>query len=56
MRGVTIPVITTGRKEKKNTALFSMQCILIDLSLSGHPPSRFRFAGIPHGAPPPPLC
>lgn len=56
MRGVTIPVITTGRKEKKKAALFSMQCSLIDLSLSGHPPSRFRFVGIPHGAPPPPLC
>ena len=56
MRGVTIPVITTGRKEKKNAALFSMQCSLIDISLSDHPPSRFRFVGIPHGAPPPPLC
>jgi hypothetical protein len=55
MRGVTIPVITTGRKEKKNTALFSMQCILIDISPNDHPPSRFRFVGIPHGAPPPPL-
>jgi hypothetical protein len=56
MRGVTIPVIATGRKENKKAALFSMQRILIDSSLSDHPPSRFRFVGIPHGAPPPPLC
>ena len=55
MMGVTIPVITTGRKEKKNTALCSMQCILIGISVSDHSPSRFRFVGIPHGAPPPPL-
>jgi hypothetical protein len=54
MRGVTIPVITTGRKEKKNTALYSIQCILIGIPVSDHPPSRF--VGIPHGAPPPPLC
>jgi hypothetical protein len=55
MWGVTIPVIATGRKEKKKAALFAMQCIPVD-SLSDHPPSRFRFVGIPHGAPPPPLC
>ena len=56
MRGVTIPVIATGRKENKKAALFSAQRILIDSSLSEHPPFRFRFVGIPHGAPPPPLC
>jgi len=56
MRGVTIPVIATGRKENKKAALCSTQRILIDSSLSEHPPSRFRFVGIPHGAPPPPLC
>ncbi len=55
MRGVTIPVIKTGRNENENAALFSSQRIRIDLSLSDYPPSRFRFVGIPHGAPPP-LC
>jgi len=54
MRGVTIPVIATGRKDN-NPALFSTQRILVS-SLSDHSPSRFRFVGIPHGAPPPPLC
>jgi len=56
MRGVTIPVIKAARKENKKTALFSTRRVLIDSSLSGHPSSRFRFVGIPHGAPPPPLC
>ena len=56
MRGVTIPVTTTGRKENKKAALSSTQRILIGSSLSEHPSSRFRFVGIPHGAPPPPLC
>jgi hypothetical protein len=56
MRGVTIPVIATGRKENNKAALFATQRILIDISLSDHPSSRFRFVGIPHGAPPPPLC
>jgi hypothetical protein len=55
MRDVTIPVITTGRKENKKAALFSTRRILTGVSLSDHPPSRFRFVGIPHGAPPPPL-
>jgi hypothetical protein len=55
MRGVTIPVIVTARKENKKAALFSSQRVMIDSSLSNHPSSRFRFAGIPHGAPPPPL-
>jgi hypothetical protein len=54
MRGVTIPVIATGRRDN-NPALFSTQRILVS-SLSDHSPSRFRFVGIPHGAPPPPLC
>ena len=54
MRGVTIPVIATGGKDN-NPALFSTQRILV-CSLSDHTPSRFRFVGIPHGAPPPPLC
>ena len=56
MRGVTIPVIATGRNENKKAALFSARRILIDISLSDHPSSRFRFVGIAHGAPPPPLC
>jgi len=56
MRGVTIPVIATGRNEKNKAALFSTRRILIDRSLSEHPSSRFRFVGIPHGAPPPHLC
>jgi hypothetical protein len=55
MRGVTIPVIATGRKDNKNPALFSTRRILVG-SLSDHSSSRFRFVGIPHGAPPPPLC
>jgi hypothetical protein len=55
MRGVTIPVINTGRNTDKKPALFSTHGIQIS-SLSDHPPSRFRFVGIPHGAPPPPLC
>jgi len=56
MRGVTIPVIATGRKENNKAALFSTRRILIESSPSDLPSSRFRFVGIPHGAPPPPLC
>jgi len=56
MRGVTIPVTKTDRNENKKSALFSTQRILINIALSDHPPSRFRFVGVPHGAPPPPLC
>lgn len=56
MRGFTIPVIATGRNKNSKAALFSTQRILIVSSLSEHPFSRFRFVGIPHGAPPPPLC
>ena len=54
MRAVTIPVIATGRKDN-NPALLSTQRTPIG-SLSDHSPSRFRFVGMPHGAPPPPLC
>jgi hypothetical protein len=55
MRGVTIPVIATGRNEDNKAALFSTQRILIVSSLSEHSPSRFRFVGLPQGAAPP-LC
>jgi hypothetical protein len=55
MRGVTIPAVKTGRNENKKSALFSMQRILLS-SLSDRVLPRFRFVGIPHGAPPPPLC
>ncbi len=54
MRGVTIPVVAAGRKDN-NPALLSTQRILVG-SPSDHSPSRFRFVGIPHGAPPPSLC
>ena len=54
MRGVTIPVIKTDRNENKKLALFSTQRTMI--ALSDQIPPRFRFVGIPHGAPPPPLC
>ena len=55
MRGVTIPVIATGRNEDNKLALFSMQRIPLT-SLSDQLPPRYRFVDIPQAAPPPPLC